>query len=215
MIFSLPFGFQYLIGLSQVSSSFLRVDEASNTAETMQGGVFHSCTPTRCSNVVSRPKREPAQIRGVAEGSLNHLWCSTSRTSSPRWWKNKGLLGSLLTGKEGGLPPRRESQAAAPGEVAGRRSRTPAPPDAAPRLQAPGRAPPLPPRRPARRAFAPQMPAPSQPPPPLLLAHGSGGERNFLLRRPLRSPGVCGGEGRRGGHPRPAPPPARSRRRRS
>lgn len=78
------------------------------------------------------PKREPAQIRGVAEGSLNHLWCSTSRTSSPRWWKNKGLLGSLPTGKEGGLPPRRESEAAAPGEVAGRGSRTSAPPDAAP-----------------------------------------------------------------------------------
>lgn len=73
VVFSLPFGFQYLIELSQVSSSFLRVDEASNTAERMQGGVFHSGTPARCSNVVSRPKGEPDQIRGVAEGSLNYL----------------------------------------------------------------------------------------------------------------------------------------------
>lgn len=42
-----------------------------------------------------------------------------------------------------------------------------------------------------------------RPPPPLLLPHGSVRERNFLLRRPLRSPGVCRG---RGGAPAaPAP----------
>lgn len=44
VIFSWPFGFRYLIGLFQASSPFLRVDEASSTAETMQGGLSHSCT---------------------------------------------------------------------------------------------------------------------------------------------------------------------------
>jgi len=78
VIFSLPFGFQYLIGLSQVSSSFLRVDEASNTAERMQGGVFHSCTPVRCSNVVSRPKG-----RLTRSEELQKVHLTTSDASIP------------------------------------------------------------------------------------------------------------------------------------
>lgn len=163
--------------------------------------VLPSCTSARCSNVVSRPGREADETRELAEGSLHLLRCFDSRISQPRCWKNKGLLGSRPTRGEG-LPPRRETEAAAPGEVAETA-------DAASWLRAPGIAPTLPTRRPARRASAPQIPAPSRPPPPLLLPHGSVSERNFLLGRPLRGPGVCGGRERGAAPPAPPPPPLR------
>lgn len=67
---SLPFGRQRLIGFSQVSSSFLREDQASHTADKLQGGFLHACTPLRCLNGVPRPKREPGEIRRVVEDSL-------------------------------------------------------------------------------------------------------------------------------------------------
>lgn len=154
--------------------------------------VLPSCTSARCSHVVSRARREADQTRGVAEGSLYLLRCFDSRISQPWCWKNKGLLGSRPTRGEG-LPPCREAEAAAPGEVAEAA-------DAASWLRAPGRAPTLPTSTAARRASALQIPAPSRPPPPPppLLPHGSVSERNFLLGRPLRGPRVCGGEGARG-----------------
>lgn len=106
---------------------------------------------------------------------------------------------SSEAGQQGGRSPTSpESRSSGAGRSGGR-SRTPAPPDAAPWLRAPGRAPTLPTRQAARRASASQIPAPPgrPPPPPLLLPHGSVSERNFLLGRPLRSPGVWG-EGARG-----------------
>ena len=49
--------------------------------------------------MVSRPKREPDVIQGVVEGSLALLRCFDCRISEPQWWKNKGLLGSQSTGR--------------------------------------------------------------------------------------------------------------------
>lgn len=112
VIFSLPFGFQYLLGLSQVSSSFLTADEASNAAERMQGGVFHSGTPVRCSNVVCRPKREPDQIRGVAEGSLNTPDASISESLHLGGGKIRGSSEVCQRGGRSPASPGRRSSGA-------------------------------------------------------------------------------------------------------
>lgn len=79
------------------------------------------------------------------------------------------------------------------------RSRFPTPPNG---LREPGGDLVQPTGRPARRAAASQIPEPrSRRPQP----HGSVRERNFLLRRPLSGPGVCGG-----GEARRPPPPGSS-----
>lgn len=108
----------------------------------------------------------------------------------------------------GGSPASPGSRSSRAGRKAGRRARTPAPPDTGPGLREPARAPTLPTRRLARRASASKIPEPSQqrPPRPLLPPLGSvrsGTSSSAATKRPRR----VQGEGRRRGRPRPAPPP--------
>lgn len=71
VIASWPFGCPHLVGLAQVSSSFLSEDQASHTADKLQGGSLHSYTPLRCWNGVPHPSTpRPPKKRSLARSDV-------------------------------------------------------------------------------------------------------------------------------------------------
>lgn len=174
----------------------------------MQGGFFHSCTSGRCSNGISRPKREPGVNRGVGEGSLQFLRSFDSRTSYPQWGENKGLAPRKSAKLEECLPPSREAEAAALGDKQeGGLGR--------PRLPTQSRGS----RRRRKLRRCPVGGRREGHPRPKYLRPARRGGRGRCCYRPglsgsgtsssaaTEKPGRGQGEGTRGGRPRPAPPP--------
>lgn len=145
-----------------------------------------------CSTGSPAPEGSRTRAPELQKGPLHLLRCFGSRVSPLQWWE---IRVSSEVGQRGGRSPTSPGSRSGGAGRSGTRSQTPAPPDAAPGSEESSDA--------AHRTAgakgirAPRVPAPSRPPPPPLLPHGSVRERNFLLGRPLRSPGVCAGRERR------------------
>lgn len=202
MISSLPFGFQDLIG---VLTSVVLIPEGGSGKQRRRKDarwVLPFCTP------VDAPAWSPAPGGSLTRSEqLQKVHFTSSDASIPDSLNLRGakIRVSSEVGQRGGLSPTSPGSRSSGAGRSGRRSEAPGSGLGDSCAALTGRL--------ARRASASQVPAPSRPPPtpqPLLLPHGSVRERNFLLGRPLRSPGVCGGRERR--PPPPAPPPPGGRR---